>query len=98
MREDIAEARHDILKRFAAAVPVACDEIIGSLTVVGKAARRTGARGTNARYILDTLLDRAPSRKDIGPSSFETCPVDELAKRREALMRVTRELRKDTNE
>jgi len=104
-REDLAQARQDILCWLAGGAQYACAVLVKSveLAALGKKLKRKrlsfpSTASADARYIIDTIMERAPAARLVGGAgAVADYTMDELAVKREELMRATRELRKEEN-
>jgi len=100
--EVLAKMRQHALTRLADSVDLAIDVLIGSLD--GPVERRQGTRSSDARYVLDVVLDRLPAPSEQPPDTevdedgnAAPTPVDELAVRRAELQKLLRAQRKDAD-
>lgn len=98
--ELLQKARSQALAGLSELVAAAIGTLRSSL--IDGTERRQGSRSSDARYILDVVLDRIPAPKEPEPGEEldddgepTQTPVDELAERRAELQKLLRQQRRD---
>lgn len=86
-QDELGQLKQELLQHLAALGLKAVKALDNSLsTNAVSLPRNIGARSTDARYVLDVLLDRLPTAPEKpAADTADGAPVDELAQRRAAL-------------